>query len=297
MTDSLGYLFYFYYHAVCGIFRKQNLILPPKNSCLFNTTFYLSESISKEWNHLFQSTSHNHSIPYTYYWIEFEKFFLKTMSILQFNYRNILHLGHDVVFSPKTEYIQIGETINLTVSLKDISLLDHNRAVIFVESKITKLDKTIISQSIDAIFLKGLNNDNIQKLKNSATYNTQDTSSFRYLSKRESQLMDSNVTRGSIFLPKNFGSQYGKISGDRNPIHTTPLLATAFGYPCAFVQGSAIVNFLFKYFIVEQKEPLDKLNIKFCRPICLGNTVTILSNSTAFELLDNNHQLLAFGSR
>lgn len=59
----------------------------------------------------------------------------------------------------------------------------------------------------------------------------------------------------------------------------------------------ATYNFLVKYFIHDRQEKLQALNLKFCHPIFLDQTVRIHSDHERFELIDANEKLLAFGSR
>lgn len=137
----------------------------------------------------------------------------------------------------------------------------------------------------------------VKKLQNAVNYNFTDVSEYRNLSKRQPMLADMSVKTSHFYIPKNFGACYGKISGDRNPVHTRRWLAKLFGYPRAFVQGSATLNFIIKCFIGEQQEKIKHLNIKFCRPIFLGQTVEIRFTAEKFELVSSDNELLAFGER
>jgi hypothetical protein len=294
MKNSLWHFFYFYYYALRGLLRKQNLYLP-NTTIQYKSKFHLTKMICTQWEKLFEPGLEPNKIPFTYYCMEYVKFYLKSMDILRFNYRNILHLGHEIIFSPDHQNIRIGEIVQLTLNIKDISWLDHDRAVLFIESNIEDMEGNNMRKGTDAIFLKGLTTANIEKLKNSVKYNLTDVSMYRNLSKHKPTLFD--VKTSYLHVPNNFGARYGKISGDRNPVHTREWLAKLFGYPRAFIQGSATVNFLIKHFISEQQENIKSLSIKFCKPIFPGQTIEIRFTEKKFELVNSKNDLLAFGDR
>ena len=132
MKNSFRYLCYFYYYTLRGLLRKQNLYLPAI-PVQYKNTFILTQSTCIEWEKLFEHKSETNTVPFTYYCLEYVKFYLKVMEIIQFNYRNILHLGHEVLFSRDNQGIRIGESVQLTLRIKDIAWLDHNRAVLLIE--------------------------------------------------------------------------------------------------------------------------------------------------------------------
>ena len=296
MKNQSIYLLRFAISATKSLLRKQHLQLPTQPTT-YSARFLLTEKNYEEWRSLFSVGTVDGLIPFDYYWPHFTMFFLQVINKLQINYRNILHLGHEVLFLRDSHGIRIGEEVQIHMVVKDIALLDHNRAVVIIESTITDTAASKIGTCIDTIFVKNLSVDNVALLKNTHHYNHTDTSDFLNLSKHQATLTGRAVQSNSFYIPDHFGMKYAKVSGDYNPIHIQPWLAKLFGYSQAFVQGSAITNFLTKLFIGDLNEKLQFLTIKFCRPVHLGQTITVHFSATAFELISSEGQLVAFGKR
>lgn len=99
----------------------------------------------------------------------------------------------------------------------------------------------------------------------------------------------------SLALAPDLGRRYGRVSGDHNPVHTTPLAARLFGLPRPFAQGLALRN-LVTAELHRQGLPLQALQISFAQPAYLGQTLGLALQDRQFELLDAAGRVLAYGS-
>jgi len=148
------------------------------------------------------------------------------------------------------------------------------------------------------MLVKNLNEADAKKILHSSIYNKTDISHLSGLRDRQPSLSGTQVQKGSFYVPENFGVAFGKISGDRNPVHTSSHIAKLFGYPKAFIQGMATVNFLLKFFVCDCKKVIKQLDITFCNPIFVDQNVQIHfnDNDNEYEVIDSRGKLTAFGT-
>jgi len=106
---------------------------------------------------------------------------------------------------------------------------------------------------------------------------------------------DDGVHATPLWLAPDLGRRYGRVSGDHNPVHTTPLAARLFGLRRPFAQGLALRNLVVSE-LHRQGRPMQGLQLSFSQPAYLGQRVQLLLRGPAFELQDGAGQVLAFGS-
>lgn len=74
--------------------------------------------------------------------------------------------------------------------------------------------------------------------------------------------------------------RYADASGDRNPIHTDPQVATMFGHPGIILQGSCTMSFVAKAVLDTccdgDPKRLKRLRVRYARPVLPGDTVTTI---------------------
>lgn len=99
----------------------------------------------------------------------------------------------------------------------------------------------------------------------------------------------------AVPLAGDMGRRYGAVAGDRNPVHTTPLLARLFGVKRCFMQGLGLRNAVVAA-LARHGLPLGQLEIRFAYPAYLGQTLQLRAAGGSFELLDEAQQLVAFGT-
>ncbi len=106
-----------------------------------------------------------------------------------------------------------------------------------------------------------------------------------YLAKRKSNkpksttTVDNPVTKPflsqEILIPANAGRQYAKIAGDRNPIHTSTLLAKVFGFKRPIAHGWYLVSKIVNLCEQHQNITYKTINVEFKSPVFLPGSLTI----------------------
>jgi acyl dehydratase len=91
------------------------------------------------------------------------------------------------------------------------------------------------------------------------------------------------------------GRRFGSVSGDFNPGHTTKLAARMFGMKRPFLQGLGLRNAMLRE-LVRAGFPLTRFQMSFANPAYLGQTLQFVMQDHAFEVIDEQRHVVAFGS-
>ena len=90
------------------------------------------------------------------------------------------------------------------------------------------------------------------------------------------------------------GRRFARVSGDANPVHTTPLGARLFGFPGPFLQGLATRNLIVGHLAAIGVD-IRCIELALCRPVFCGQTARLVRDGDRFELLDARGAVLAAG--
>lgn len=204
-------------------------------------------------------------------------------------------LGREQRFYSKPKEIN-NKVLKLKIDLEDIVHLNHNR-VVFIAKMIVSLHDEPLTELKEYIFLSNVHNDAIEAFSQSAAYNQSSLPNFKGLSKLKSTLLDKgdNVETIDWFIPENMGKTYGHLSGDLNPVHTNHWLTKKLGLKKPFLQGSCTANMMIAALHQNNLPEIKKIDTKFCAPLYVGQTISILSGENMVEVVDEDRQLVAFG--
>jgi hypothetical protein len=294
MMKRLVHASKFYYKAVRGMSRKQNLRLPSK-LLSFNGRFKLGKKDKLAWFKLFQVADRKLQIPFTYFWPVAINQVMSAINNLKVNHRNIFHLSQKFIFN-NLDQIDGFQKMELNTHIEDVVLYKEKRAIVILTAVLSNMQGEVVVNCEGAMLVKNLREADAVKLLHSTTYNHTDISHLGGLRDRTPKLSVSSGNKGSIYVPENFGVAFGKVSGDRNPVHTNSRIAMLFGYPKAFIQGMATLNFLLKLFVDDRKKQIRQIDITFCNPIFVGQEIQVNFTDKEYEVIDSRGKLTAFGT-
>jgi hypothetical protein len=94
--------------------------------------------------------------------------------------------------------------------------------------------------------------------------------------KRPPAAADANLSQYVSFdAPADIGRRYGRISGDMNPIHLSPLSAKLFGYPRAIAHGMWSLARCAALLAPQLSGPPTRLEVAFKQPLFLPGRVAL----------------------
>ncbi len=106
-----------------------------------------------------------------------------------------------------------------------------------------------------------------------------------YLAKRKSNKPKGNVEIENpvtspfieqvLTIPANAGRQYARVAGDRNPIHTSTLLAKLFGFKRPIAHGWYLVSKIVNQCEIEKNKTFKSIEVEFKAPVFLPGAIVL----------------------
>ena len=103
-----------------------------------------------------------------------------------------------------------------------------------------------------------------------------------------------DVAMRQLYIAADAGRRFGHVSGERSPVHAHRLGAWLWGRRRPQVQSQYLHSLIVREF-AEWGCAQDRLQVGFCRPAQLGQTLHLLRQGKVFELVDERNRLVAFG--
>ena len=211
---------------------------------------------------------------------------------LGINLRHLLHLQHRTVHHASVATCAKARDQQLSCRVQRVLRLGEDRVLVEVQTQVLAADGSLLSQVEDGFLVRGLPVADLAGLPS-------DRSLLRELLGLRRRLPRLCVTDGearvsAMHVPRQMGLDYGRISGDMNPVHTSRLGAWLFGLKRPFLQGLALRNLVVRH-LAELGVSVEQLSLTFASPANLGQTLRLVVDGGAFEVHDAKGRLVAFG--
>ena len=212
---------------------------------------------------------------------------------LGINLRHLLHLQHRTLHHASVALCAKAREQQLTCRVQRVLRLGEDRVLVEVQTLVSAADGSLLSQVEDGFLVRGLPAADLAGLPS-------DCGLLRELLGLRRRLPRLSVTDGearvsAMEVPRQMGLDYGRISGDMNPAHTSRLGAWLFGLKRPFLQGLALRNLVVRH-LAELGVAVEHLSLTFASPAYLGQTLLLLVvDSGVLEVHDAKGRLVAFG--
>lgn len=249
----------------------------------------------KNWSRFVKSDSVNINSPLTYYNSAGAFALFDLLSQLRINFSTILHLRAEIDFIKKNLDAAPGQEYVLKMSLADI-ILKEKQCILVMETLVTSGDGELVRLHRDFWFVKKCDPKFLKDLVYPCKYDVND---FKGLTKLDPSFVHkdrSQLEVHEIFIGRNAGNSFARVSGDYNVIHTTHWGARLCGQKRPFLQGFGILNLCLHKISTTCDVDLAKISLTFCRPALVKQSIELLRFGNDFELVDNRGKLVAFGS-
>lgn len=216
---------------------------------------------------------------------------------LGLNLRHLLHVQHGTEHVADAAELAAAGRQLLLCELQGVSRLAEGKALVSLRTRIhagAEEGGTLLAVVTDRFMIRQVPQPDWQQLPPAHRHQL---SALLNLRRRVSDIVPGGprVRRVAVALPADQGRRYAAVSGDHNPVHTTPLAARLFGQPRPFVQGLALRNAVMSE-LHRAGAPLQRLEMTFAAPAWLGQSLTWLHQGQRWELLDESGRLVAFGT-
>ena len=256
----------------------------------------ISPQLRAEWQLLYGSVGSDVPVPYLYNQSVGTLLYTRIFRDLGLNFRHLLHVQHQT-----THYLSVPDWVaadhqELHASMRGAWRIGDGKALIATRIAIHR-------PRDDGGALLGTVNDRFM-IRNVPAHDLANLASGRAMIRSISALRRKNPeldptaegTRfASIPLPLDLGRRFGRVSGDSNPVHTTPFAARLFGMKRPFLQGLGLRNALVRELVLAGY-PLTRFQMSFTRPAFLGQTLRLVMQGREFEVVDESDHVVSFGS-
>ena len=291
VTRLREYMISYYAEALKHVL-KQHRLLVDRRFPAYETTFSLSAAEQARWLGLFETSERE--TPFTYHTTVGTMVLMRVVGDVGVNFKNLMHLKCEMAMAP-SHPMKSGQTYRLAAQIEDIIALRDDRVALVCASRVYDAAGFRVRSYRDFFVILNLEPEYVEALRSAKNYGRLDAAEFEGLASREPQLADGpGSQRVAIEVPEGMGFQYGKVSGDLNLVHTTPLAARLFGHPRPFIQGLCTANYVLRH-LTPIYGPPEGLRITFTKRVFVGQQIELRHIPGKFEVCDAKGVLLAFG--
>lgn len=266
----------------------------------YGAPIVITPALRAQWQRLFNDTGDRSDpdvpVPFLYNQSVGTLLYTRLIADLGINFRHLLHVQHET-----KHWASVADWVNtdrqeLHASLRGAARLGDGKAMISLRIAIHRPKPeggSLLGTVNDRFIIRSVPDADLDKLATGRAL----LRTLAELRRKEPQLdaaaQDSVV--GSIRLPSDMGKQFGRVSGDFNPVHTTRWAARLFGVKRPFLQGLGLRNAMIRQLALHGR-PLKRFTISFASPAFLGQTLRVVMQGDAFELIDESGLVVAFGA-
>jgi MaoC like domain len=294
VTDGLRYQLAYWRGTAYNLVVRHRLQASNVRTCAARV--HITPALRAQWQQLYGTVGAEVPVPYLYNQSVGTLLYTRIFSDLGMNFRHLLHVQHQT-----THYLSVPDWVaaadqELHASLRGAWRLGDGKALIATRIAIHRpRDEggALLGTVNDRFMIRNVPADDLANLSSGRPM----MRSISALRRKDPEL-DRTVegTRlAAIPLPLDLGIRFGRVSGDRNPVHTTALAARVFGMPRPFLQGLGLRNALVRQLVLAGY-PLTRFQMSFTRPAYLGQTLTLVMQGSEFEVVDEGMRVVTFGS-
>lgn len=215
--------------------------------------------------------------------------YMRLFADLGLNFRHLLHLRHRATHRPAPQAAHLGGQI-VSARTAAVHSLGAHKAVVHIACTVSSEDGLVLLNVQDDFIVRGYRPGQLAALTRHSG------PPFEALLRRAPRWAPGTAPwQACIDIASDLGQRYGQLSGDANPVHTTPWAARLFGHPKPFLQGLATRSMIVGQ-LAQAGWQVHRLDLHLCRPVPCGESVLLSQDGQSFELTNaSGSQLLASG--
>ncbi len=286
-----------YYTALSGVARKQRI----KDPSLLRTTafrkhFWLTADEVARWNEIFGVTRSEPLLPYTYHAPLAATGLNRLIRDAGLNLNNVLHIRNAIEYSPKRDAeLRIGRRYMFEGAFDGLDMVSERHAVLRASWNVTSADKQLVCSGKDHFVVRNVQDRDRTMLRHrGGTIGTHDVN-LREFASPTSPLQGRPHSSHPLHFPEDMGIRYGRVSGQVNIVNVNRPLTKLLGYPRPLAQGQCIANQVIGALCTNRATRLRSLDLRYCRPVFLGQSVTLRLGNDALEIVDDTGAILVWG--
>jgi len=260
----------------------------------------ITPALRARWQRLFNDTGDRTDpdvpVPYLYNQSVGTLLYTRLIADLGINFRHLLHVQHETKhWSSVQEWVNTDRQ-ELHASLRGAWRLGDGKAMIALRIAIHRSRHDgghLLGTVNDRFIIRNVPESDLVRLESGRAH----LRMLAELRRKDPQLdaTQPGSVVGAIRVPADMGKRFGQVSGDFNPVHTTQWAAKMFGVKRPFLQGLGLRNAMIRQLALHGR-PLVRFSMSFASPAFLDQTLRVVMQGDAFELVDEAGQVVAFGA-
>lgn len=260
----------------------------------YATAFEMTDALRQRWHALFTDSRGGVPVgcPLLYSQSVGTLLYTRLFADLGINLRHLLYLKHHVTHPlGAAAYVAAGRQM-LACRVKRCVRAGPSRVLVLLETQLCDEQGRTVAMVEDGFLVRNVPLADVAAAE-------PDRSLLR-------ELMDLRRRRASIdpaagdtqraLLPiaPDLAQRFGRVSGDLNPVHTGGLCSRLLGTERASVQGLYLRNRVVRELAHWDLTP-EHFEITFTSPAYVGQTLQLRQQGAAFEVVDGQERLVAYG--
>jgi hypothetical protein len=253
----------------------------------------VSEALRLRWQRLFDvPAAAAEAVPFLYAQSVGLQLYTRTLGDMGVNLRHLTHLRHQTEHLAGTAHCAQERRLRLVGGLRQVWRLGSHKALIELQIDVMNADGRPLARVQDSFVARQLPSTDTAALP----VDTEVVSGLSGLRQRRPQLElgAAGACTRWLSLERDFGHDYGRVSGDFDPGHT--------GWPRDRLPGSRHLSVptlglrdLVVRHLSEMGAPLDHLSLSYVKPARPGKSLCLVVQAPRLELHDERGHLVAFG--
>jgi hypothetical protein len=285
-SSSLGYATRFYMKVFQSLKADELLNLGAEVAPL-KTNWYLTEKVTQRWHKVFNyqgeaPQAFTYSAPAGVWAL------IQVLEDLGIKFSRIMHLrSHLLLTSP--EGFEVNAHYTTSVRYIGARPLKTRSVALIFRSDVRDIRGREIMQLEDELYVGGLPAEFVAQLSNEHLH-------VNMAEPNDISIDNPIADQIPITIGRRLGSQYGKLSGDLNPLHISSVGARLLGHSGSFIQGLCTANLLLATLGSHWRRSVRSLSMEFKRPVAQPAKLTLICTLDQFSLIDAKKRVLVTGS-
>lgn len=289
---GLRYALRWWADTLPGLLRRHCLL--PSRARRYGARFDSSAALREGYAELFDLRHGPRGVDYPFVYAHGANTLLqaRVLADLGVNRRHVLHLRHRTRLPLGAAAYLSAAGQRLDCGLQRVVRVSPTEVLVLLQTRIMDDSDDLLALVEDGFLVRGLQ-------VAYAVQADEDDLLRRAVSRMRRRVVEidagaDDVRMRQLYIATDAGRRFGRVAGERSPMHAHRLGARLLGQRRPSVQSQYLRNLVVRE-LAEWGVDQDHLQITFTSPAWLGQTLHLLLQGSAFELVDERNRLLAFG--
>ena len=293
LANRRGYLGRFYLDTVRNSLKRQRLLVAERYPT-YASPFVVTTAEVEQWATLFGPAAV--PVPWTTHADAWTLLLLELLEDLGINYRNLRHRRTRLTLPSDDPGLPVDAPLDLEIDVIGMGTSSARTGLVTTRSRVRDADGEVRLTQLDTYEVSGLDKGTVRRIDRldlgKGVQEVLRGMAPDALPEPEELPAAEGV---GLLLAEDLGLRYGRLSGNRHPVHTSTSGARALGLPGPYLQHLCVTNLLLHHLTQMTGQPPTRLDLDFTRRVYVDQHVEIRLDGDRVVLLDDEGQVLTHG--